>query len=99
MHNTVRARWEQQDPELVHGMRELGTYADQAVLCLKERRFQDLAALMERNFEMRLKLYGADVVGHKNLQMVNLAKELGFAAKFTGSGGALLCLRKDGEGL
>lgn len=95
----MRTRWEQQDPELVQGMRELGTYADQALQCLKDMRFKDLAELMERNFAMRLKLYGADVVGRKNLQMINLAKELGFGAKFTGSGGALVCLRKDGEGL
>lgn len=99
VHNTVRARWEQAEPELVQGMAELGTYADQAALALQERRYADLAVLMERNFAMRLKLYGAAVVGAKNLQMIELASQLGMAAKFTGSGGALVCLRRDGQGL
>ena len=80
-------------------MRELGSYADAAVSCLKEQRFKDLAVLMERNFAMRLKLYGAAVVGAKNLAMIELAKELGFSSKFTGSGGALVCLNKQGSGL
>lgn len=99
VHNTVRSRWEQAEPELVQGMAELGTYADQAAAALTERRYADLAVLMERNFAMRLKLYGAAVVGAKNLEMVRLAADLGLAAKFTGSGGALVCLRKDGQGL
>jgi glucuronokinase len=99
VHNTVRARWEAQDAELVQGMRTLGSFADQAVESLRSRSYADLAQLMERNFAMRLKLYGAAVVGSKNLAMINLASELGFSAKFTGSGGALVCLRKDGSGL
>lgn len=99
VHNTVRARWEQAEPELLQGMAELGSYADQAAQCLQQRRHADLALLMERNFAMRLKLYGETVVGAKNLQMVRLAGKMGMAAKFTGSGGALVCLRKDGEGL
>lgn len=99
VHNTVRARWEQAEPELLQGMAELGTYADQAAQCLLQHRPADLASLMERNFAMRLKLYGEAVVGAKNLQMVLLAGDLGLAAKFTGSGGALVCLRKDGQGL
>lgn len=99
VHNTVKARWEQAEPELVQGMQELGSYADQAAQCIRERRHSDLAALMEKNFAMRLKLYGEAVVGQKNIQMVRLASELGMSAKFTGSGGALVCLRKDGQGL
>ena len=99
MHSTVRQRWEQQEGELVRGMQLLGSLADQAVQCLRERRVADLAALAERNFATRLQLYGAGVVGQKNLQMVQLASQLGLGAKFTGSGGALLCIRKSGEGL
>jgi glucuronokinase len=99
VHNTVRARWEHQDPELVEGMTFLGSLADKAVECLQERRYADLAALMEQNFATRLRLYGPAVVGAKNVAMINLAKDLGLSAKFTGSGGALVCLRTDGSGL
>mgnify|MGYP003684750483 CR=1 FL=1 len=41
-------------------------------------------------------MYTDAVVGERNLQMVELAKAYGFAAKFTGSGGACLCLRRPG---
>jgi glucuronokinase len=99
VHNTVRARWEAQDSELVRGMQALGMYTDAALQCLRDGDVAGLAALAAKNFAMRLALYGAEVVGAKNLQMVELATQLGFGAKFTGSGGALLCIRKDGLGL
>jgi hypothetical protein len=38
------------------------------------------------------------VVGEKNIMAIELANDLGLAAKFTGSGGALVCLRSDGTG-
>lgn len=126
VHNTVRSRWEQRDPELVDGMRVLGTIAttvlwvftfrttclsssvcahlsqgilaDEAVECLKRQDIIGLAALVEQNFAMRRTLYGDAVVGPLNIRMVQLAKDYGLSAKFTGSGGALLCLRSDGSG-
>lgn len=39
-------------------------------------------------------MYGDAVVGERNLEMVALAKANGMAAKFTGSGGACICLRR-----
>jgi len=77
-------------------MKELGAYADQAIRCLETQNYSLLATLAESNFAMRRSLYGDVVVGEKNIRMVQLAKERGLSAKFTGSGGALLCLRSDG---
>jgi len=56
-----------------------------------------LAALVEQNFAMRRTLYGDSVVGSLNIRMVQLAQDYGLSAKFTGSGGALLCLKSDGS--
>lgn len=39
---------------------------------------------------------GDAVVGSRNISMVELAGSFGLSAKFTGSGGAMLCLRADG---
>ena len=39
---------------------------------------------------------GDAVVGSRNISMVELAGSFGLSAKFTGSGGAILCLRADG---
>ena len=76
------------------GMRTLGRYADQAVECLKSKNYSMLADLMDANFAMRRKLYGDGVIGGTNIEAVTIANEAGFAAKFTGSGGAILCLHR-----
>lgn len=98
VHSTVRARWLERDPALLSGMKELGDLSDLAVLCLEMKNVPGLAALIERNFAIRRALYTDCVVGATNIEMVALAASLGFAAKFTGSGGALLLLSKDSQG-
>ncbi len=98
VHSTVKERWARQDPDLVAGMASLGQYADQARDCLLSGDAAGLAQLMEQNFATRRRLYGDEVVGAKNIHMVQLAAAHRLSAKFTGSGGALLCLRSDGLG-
>lgn len=75
-------------------MIELGEFADRAKNCLTNGDFAQLANLMDSNFAMRRKLYGDAVVGATNIAAVNMATNLGFAAKFTGSGGAILCMHR-----
>ena len=98
VHSTVRARWLERDPALLSGMKELGDLSDYAVRCLDFKNVPGLAGLMERNFAIRRALYTDCVVGATNIEMVALAASLGFSAKFTGSGGALLLLCKDSQG-
>ena len=43
-------------------------------------------------------MYGDATLGSINLRMIELAKELGFAAKFTGSGGAIVLLHTKSNG-
>lgn len=94
VHSTVKERWLNKDPELIEGMKTLGTYADEAVESIQNNDTEKLALLMEKNFAMRRKLYGDNVVGLKNIEMIDLANTFGLSAKFTGSGGALICIRK-----
>jgi hypothetical protein len=82
----------------VSGMKALGDLSDRALQCLRSKDPKGLAALIEQNFALRRALYTDPVVGAGNIQMVDLATSLGFAAKFTGSGGALLLLCKDAQG-
>mmetsp|Transcript_13927 Transcript_13927/g.20845 ORF Transcript_13927/g.20845 Transcript_13927/m.20845 type:complete len:599 (-) Transcript_13927:588-2384(-) len=96
VHSTVKQRWLDKDATLIAGMKQLGEYADEAIRCLETQNYSLLAKLAESNFAMRRSLYGDAVVGARNIRMVELAKEKGLSAKFTGSGGALLCLRSDG---
>jgi len=79
-------------------MRSLGSFAEEGCICLENKDFKRFAELMSLNFAMRRKLYGDHVVGPKNIAMVDLAHSLGLSAKFTGSGGALVCLKTDGSG-
>jgi glucuronokinase len=96
VHSTVQARWREREPQLVEGMTRLGELADAGVAALKMGGRKELAALMAGNFATRRKLYGDAVVGRRNIDAVQIAADCGLAAKFTGSGGALVCLRVDG---
>jgi len=98
VHSTVKQRWLDQDPDLLAGMHTLGEYADEARDSLQQHQWSRLAELMDLNFAMRRKLYGDAVVGQKNLLVVQLAHQFHMSAKFSGSGGAILCLRRDGQG-
>merc|ERR1712151_873282 len=53
-----------------------------------------LADLMDENFTTRRRLYGDACLGWKNLQMVEICHRCGAAAKFPGSGGAVLGLAR-----
>ena len=92
VHATVKERWIAQEPGLVAGMKTLGSFADAAMTCLEHKNYAELGNLMQLNFEMRRELYGDAVVGSKNIRAIMVANEHGLAAKFTGSGGALVCL-------
>jgi hypothetical protein len=93
VHSTVKERWEQRDPELIACMRELGSYADMCVDALKEKNYLYLGKLMQMNFAMRRRIYGDQVVGLKNIAIVDHVWKYGMGAKFPGSGGAILCMR------
>ncbi len=76
-------------------MAALAELADRARACLEGGRADELAPLMLENFQWRRQMYSDGVVGEANLQAAALADSLGLAAKFTGSGGAFVCLRAD----
>lgn len=98
VHSTVKERWAARDPVLVQGMQYLGTLADSAVVCLQNNDVAGLNELMQRNIATRRAMYGDGAVGELNIAMVALCCALDMSAKFTGSGGALVCLPKAGKG-
>lgn len=44
---------------------------------LKQGRCQDLAELMNENFRLRCQMFGEEVIGARNIQMVSLARSVG----------------------
>ena len=47
---------------------------------------------MNQNFDLRRKILGDNIIGKKNLEMINIARSCSCAAKFSGSGGAIIGL-------
>ncbi|XP_046854466.1 uncharacterized protein LOC124447545 [Xenia sp. Carnegie-2017] len=94
IHSNVRQKWEQGDEEVIAAMKTFSEYTDKARVALENHDMSSLAQIMNSNFNLRRKIYGDAALGDSNLQMVELARKYGSAAKFPGSGGAVigLCL-------
>lgn len=58
---------------------------------------EQLAECMNANFDARRALYGDAVIGARSLHMIDLARGVGAAAKFAGSGGAVVVLCPGGK--
>jgi glucuronokinase len=97
VHSPIRYRWEQGDPEVIRAMRELARLAEKGCEALAKGDLRALAKLMNRNFEVRRALYGDDSAGDHNLELVEIARSLGHAAKLPGSSGAALILLDDAQ--
>ena len=95
MHNEVRFRFDQGDKEIIDAMSRFADYALEAKQALEEKDHKRFGALMNANFELRRKIYGDNVIGSRNLQMVEIARSFGAPVKFPGSGGAVVGIYED----
>lgn len=87
VHNNLRARFQQGDPEVVAAMTrfaELTVEARQAILTGNAER---LGKLMDANFELRRSICR---LPDRQVEMVQRARHAGATAKFAGSGGAII---------
>jgi len=92
IHSQIRYRWEQGDPEVRRTMRDLARCAHHGREALRRRDAQALGRLMNRNFDLRRRLFGDAVLGQHTIALVEIARTAGFPAKLPGSGGASLIL-------
>lgn len=83
----------QGDTFIAESMQALGALADKLKDALVTGDHGAIPALLRENFRIRRTVYGDAVVGARNIAMIDLAAEHGFAGKFTGSGGAIVCCR------
>jgi len=103
IHAPVRERWLAGDGEVVGGMAAVAACAAEAAALLRggegegddtgpsaAGRASSLASLMSKNFDLRRSLFGDGALGAANLRMVEIARAAGAAAKFPGSGGAVV---------
>jgi glucuronokinase len=93
-HSNVRERWRSGDPVVVDAMHNWASYAEQGRKALLERDYQTLNRLIDANFDLRTQLYQ---ISEGNLEMIRTARQVGAAANFAGSGGAIVGTYRDDQ--
>ncbi|KAJ8650783.1 hypothetical protein MRB53_003806 [Persea americana] len=96
VHSTVRKRWLDGDMFIILSMEEVAKIALEGRRALLEKDYTKLAELMNRNFDLRRSMFGDDALGSLNIKMVEVARSVGAASKFTGSGGAVIAFCPNG---
>jgi glucuronokinase len=79
----------------LEGISALAGLTDEARKAIEESDWTALASLMDQNFAIRRRLFGDECLGAANLDMISIAQKHGAAAKFPGSGGAIVGLCPD----
>lgn len=92
VHAHLRERQATGDDAVAQLVAQLARLADDGVRMLNSADWTALPSCFERNFELRVRLVGADAVGHDNMKLTRVAAEAGFSAKMTGSGGCAVCV-------
>jgi galactokinase/mevalonate kinase-like predicted kinase len=90
IHSDVKERYFRGDEEVIAASRQWRDIVDRTVEALHNRDHGRFCDLVDENFDLRRKLYGDQCLGHKNLHMIEIARRHASAAKFPGSGGAVL---------
>lgn len=91
-HNDIRGRFDRGEPAVVNAMREFAALTDQARTALLEGRAEQLASLIDQNFDLRESIYRLPPA---QAEMVRTARACGASAKFAGSGGAIVGTHRD----
>ena len=99
IHSDVRFRYEQGEPEVVKAMQTFGEYASACKDALAQPDYDQVGDLINRNFDLRRRIFGDAVLGERNLEMIRIARDLGCPAKFSGSSGAAVGMYKDWDEL
>ncbi|MCF6314081.1 MAG: GHMP kinase [Verrucomicrobiales bacterium] len=86
-HNDIRGRFKRAEPNITEAMDTWADLAQQVRDLLLQNRGEEIAPLIDANFDLRMKNYQ---MSDGNMQMVRAARSCGASAKFTGSGGAIV---------
>lgn len=97
VHSQFKEKWALEVSSLHAQMKEVADLVPQGITALENEDLQKLAVLMKRNFQLRKSMFGEAALGKESLRMIELADSAGVAAKFTGSGGAVVALPLDKE--
>ena len=87
VHNNLRARYNEGDKEVLAAIQKFKAISDHVRVMLLHGAYDELGNYMDRNFDLRRSIIN---ISQDNLRMVELARNTGASAKFTGSGGAII---------
>ena len=96
VHNPVKSRFEAGEPLVVDTMAEIAQVAEDGRKAIKEQDHEQLNRLINRNFDLRCKIYD---ISPSNMMLVQTARACGVSAKFAGSGGTIIGMYPDEESL
>ena len=99
IHSNVRQRYDCGDTDVTEAMSKFAKLTDEAKTAILEKDWEQLASLMNQNFDLRRSIYTDDCLGALNLEMVDIARSHGSSAKFPGSGGAVVGLCSNEQSL
>ncbi|KAE8706268.1 putative glucuronokinase 2 [Hibiscus syriacus] len=88
VHSTVWQRWHDGDEFIISTMKEVADIAAKGQSVILQKNWRRLAELMNRNFELRRRMFGDKCLGDLNINGGG-GSGVGAASKFTGSGGAV----------
>ena len=91
-HNDIRNRFNRGEPAVVRAIGRCAALAAQAREAVLARDADLLARLIDENFEMRRSIYQ---LPRGQVQMVDVARQVGASAQFAGSGGAIVGSYRD----
>lgn len=91
-HNDIRGRYNRGEPLVVNAMQRFAEIAEQGRAALLARDTEELARLINANFDTRRTIY---TLPRWQIQMVETARACGASAKFAGSGGAIIGTYRD----
>lgn len=79
---------------LLFSLYRFALYAEQGKDALMNNKYDLLYSLINKNFDLRRKVFGDAVLGKENIRMIEIARENNCCAKFCGSGGAIFGIIK-----
>ena len=93
-HNNLRAKYDAGDDLVVNAMKEFAQIAQDAKSAIYQRNYDELARLMNANFDLR---HSICRLPKEHVKMIEVARASGASAKFAGSGGAIVGTYPDEE--
>lgn len=94
--NDVKARFLEGEPLVVDTLAEIGELAVEGKKAISKGDHEQLAHLINKNFDLRTRIFD---ISESNLELVNVARDCGASAKFTGSGGSIIGTYENDETL